>query len=80
MPLEKPVETHLLAGFLIAIAALVPGVDRGAVGRGLILIGSVADEIVKAARGAERAERDFADGETHAIAPVVVLARDAGVG
>ena len=53
---EEKIEANLFTGMLVEIAWLVPGIDGGAVGHGLILIGSVAKEIVEFAVGGSGAE------------------------
>ena len=67
---EEKIEADLFAGVFIQITGLVPGIDGGAIGHGLVLIGSVADEIVELAVGGSGAEINFVDGVAEAVALV----------
>ena len=57
----------------------MPGIDRRTVSGGLLLVGGVADQVVKQAVGGGGAEVDFVDGVADAVARVGGAVRVAGI-
>src|SRR5246500_3553906 len=76
----EEIEANLITDVLVQVARFVPRIDRGTVGHGLILIGSVADQVVKLAVSAGGAEIEFANGVAETIALVGAAMRVARVG
>ena len=77
---EEKIEADLFASVLVEVAGLVPGIDGGAVGHGLILIGSMAEKIVELTVGGSGAEIDFTNSVAETVALVGGTVGVAGVG